>query len=291
MSGSVLKKYLTMENLQRWAGAAAVAVGLAAPAVAADSPSGLRGTPDPNLDCKEVTVKQAAKPATPAVRPVRPKPAPKPAVAEGGDDKPKAVVPKKPIHRPKPAAATPEKTMWECHPKPAEGTPLQSYPEGGPTSPFAQLVPGFKPGAPLPPFLRPPVAALPPSGGTPLPPTSIAPPLSPPPPRDDVCVNLDNLLKDKQGQYRLDKVAETRRDSPKLAEKCDLPNVPVVPNVPPIERPRTPTDGPQIPPPPRDDIPNQVPEPGTLALVGAAAAALLARRPGKAGAVIKKAFD
>ncbi len=284
MSGSVLKKYLTMENLQRWAGAAAIAVGvgLAAPAVAADSPSGLRGTPDPNLDCKEVTVKQAAKPATPpAVHPVvRPRPTSKPAVAEGDEDKPKAA-PKKRIHRPKPAAATPEKTMWECQPR---GTPLQSYPKGGPTSPFAGLVPGFKPGAPLPPFLRPPVAALPPSGGTPLPPTGVAPP----PPQGDQCVNLDALLKDNQGRYLPDKVAQTKGDFPELSKKCGLPDFP---NVPPPERPKTPTDGPQIPPPPRDDIPNQVPEPGTLALVGAAAAALFARRPGKAGAVIKKAFD
>ena len=267
MSGSVLKKYLTMENLQRWAGAAAVAVGvgLAAPAVAADSPSGLRGTPDPNLDCKEVTVKQAAKPATPAVRPVRPKPAPKPAVAEGDEDKPKAA-PKKRSHRPKPAAATPEKTMWECQPR---GTPLQSYPKGGPTSPFAGLVPGFKPGAPLP--------QLP----LPLPSTGVVPP------RDE-CVNLDDSLKDNQGQYRSDKVAQAKEEFPELSQKCGLPDFP---NVPPPERPKTPTDGPQITPPPRDDIPTPVPEPGTLALVGAAAAALLARNPRKAVTAIKKALD
>ncbi len=281
MSGSVLKKYFSGENLQRWAGAAAVAVGvaLAAPAVAADNPSGLRSTPDPDQDCTAVSVKQKA--ATPAAHKVHRKVVAKPAVAndaEGHEDKPKPrrVVRKPHIHHPaKPTAASSDKTMWDCQPKPAEGTPQQSYSKDGPTSPFAGLVPGFRPGAPLP--------QLP----LPLPPSSVAPPLSPPPPRDD-CVNLDALLKDKNGQYRPDKVAQVKRDFPELSEKCGLPDLP---NGPPTERPKPPTDGPQIPPPPRDDLPNPVPEPGTLALVGAAAAALLARKPGNAVKAIKKAFD
>lgn len=287
MSGSVLKKYLTVENLQRWAGAAAVAVGvgLAAPAVAADSPSGLRSTPDPDQDCTAIVVKQKA--ATPAAHKVHRKVVAKPAVAndaEGHEDKPKPhrVVRKPHIHHPaKPTAASSDKTMWECYPKAAVGTPQQSYSKDGPTPRFADLVPGFRPGAPLP--------QLP----LPLPPSSVAPPLSPPPPPPpprDECVNLDALVKDKQGQYRPDKVAQAKRDFPELSEKCGLPDVPGVPNVPPIERPKPPTDRPPILPP-RDDIPNPVPEPGTLALVGAAAAALLARNPRKAVTAIKKALD
>ena len=278
MSSSVLKKYFNMANLQRWAGAAALAVGigLAAPAVAADSPSGLRSAPDPDQDCTLIVVKQPTKVATPTVHHhVRPKPAPKPAVAETvkkHEDKPKPHRTVHKTHRPhpaKPAVATPDEIKWECHPKPAEGTPQQSYRQDGPTSPFAGLVPGFRPGAPLP--------QLP----LPLPPTGVVPP------RDE-CVNLDDSLKDNQGQYRPDKVAQAKEEFPELSQKCGLPDFP---NVPPPERPKTPTDGPQITPPPRDDIPTPVPEPGTLALVGAAAAALLARNPRKAVTAIKKAFD
>jgi hypothetical protein len=277
MSGSVLGKYFNMANLKRWAGAAAVAVGigLAAPAAAADSHAGLRNAPDPDQDCTAVIVKQPKAAAKPAVPHVHRKPVAKPAVPKDTEEKADKPAPRKVVHKPrphhsaKPTATSSDKTMWECQPKPAEGTPLQSYPKGGPTPKWADLVPGFRPGVPLP--------QLPP------PPTGVIAR-----PATDDCVNLDNLLKDRDGHYLPNRVERAKEDLPELFEKCKIPDITETPRVPPTDRPTTPVIS-----PPTDTPPTPIPEPGTLALVGSRwQRSLLARNPRKKMVTaIKKAFD